>query len=98
MGLTTNKVDANHAQVRDELREILYDATVHDMSAAKNGFPDLCVGWRRMNWLFEVKPKARRTRLTNAQVKFHKNWQGQVHTVSSAAEAIAIMLREVCRA
>ena len=90
-----NKVDENHAQVRDELREVLHDGTIHDMSGAGNGFPDLCVGWRGLNFLIEVKRKQGGSRLTSRQATFHQNWQGQVAVCRTASEALAIMLREV---
>ncbi len=89
------KVDENHAEVRDELRAVLHDGVVHDMSKAGNGFPDLCIGWRGLNFLIEIKRKEGGSRLTNRQVAFHQNWQGQVAVCRSAAEALAIMLREV---
>jgi hypothetical protein len=72
------------------------DASVFDASACGEGFPDLVVGWRGRNYLFEVKnPDVRPSdrKLTEPQQAFHGSWQGQVHVVHSAAEMLAIMLR-----
>jgi hypothetical protein len=72
------------------------DASVFDASACGEGFPDLVVGWRGKNYLFEVKnPDVRPSdrRLTEPQEAFHGSWQGQVHVVHSAAEMLAVMLR-----
>jgi hypothetical protein len=90
------RTDHNHRDVVDELRETLPDASVFDASGTGAGFPDLVVGWRGTNYLFEIKdpekPKSARS-LTDAQDVFHLGWQGQVTVVHSAAEIIATIAR-----
>ena len=89
-----NKTDANHAAIRDELRVVLHDGVIHDCRSGHNGFPDLCIGWKGFNFLYEIKKKGG-SRLTNSQVSFHQNWQGQAAVCRSATEVLADMLREV---
>jgi hypothetical protein len=90
------RVDANQLATIKEFQRAMPDASVYDASACGEGFPDLVVGWRGRNYLFEVKnPDVRPSdrRLTEPQEAFHGSWQGQVHVVHSAAEMLAVMLR-----
>jgi hypothetical protein len=90
------RVDANQLATIKEFQRAMPDASVYDASACGEGFPDLVVGWRGRNYLFEVKnPEMSPSRraLTEPQEAFHGSWQGQVHVVHSAAEMLAIMLR-----
>lgn len=92
------RVDGNHREVVEGLRAALPEATVFDASGAGRGFPDLVVGWKGRNYLFEVKNGDQvpsRRRLTAAQVGLHGSWQGQVAVVCSAADILAVMAREV---
>lgn len=90
------KVDANHAEVVRALRSIGCD--VLDLSAVGKGCPDLLVVWPTAPFrqeLFEVKdgakpPSARR--LTPDQERFHAMWRGPIHVVTSADEALAVIL------
>lgn len=94
------RTDDNHKELVEELRQVLRGATVFDASGAGNGFPDLVVGWRGRNYLFEVKDGAKpasRRKLTDAQEKFHAQWQGQVSVVHSAAELVAEIARDAIR-
>jgi hypothetical protein len=90
------RVDKNQLGTIREFERAMPDASVFDASACGEGFPDLVVGWRGRNYLFEVKnPDVRPSdrKLTEPQVAFHGSWQGQVHIVHSAAEMLAVMLR-----
>ena len=90
------RVDKNQLEAIHAFKAAMPDASVFDASACGEGFPDLVVGWRGKNYLFEVKnPDVRPSdrKLTEPQEAFHGAWQGQVHVVHSAAEMLAIMLR-----
>jgi hypothetical protein len=90
------RVDKNQLEAIHAFKSAMPDASVFDASACGEGFPDLVVGWRGRNYLFEVKnPDVRPSdrRLTEPQEAFHGSWQGQVHVVHSAAEMLAVMLR-----
>lgn len=91
------KTDANHANVRDGLRQIP-GCTVRDTSGIGGGFPDLVVGMRGVTLMLEVKdgakaPSARK--LTAAQQNFVENWTGSpIWVVESLQQAVDIVLRE----
>lgn len=94
------RTDANHAEFREEIKEVLPEATLLDLSGAGQGCPDFALGvtlgGRKQNFFFELKdgskPESKRT-LTTAQQKLHVSWQGQMDVVHSAAEAVAVILR-----
>jgi len=53
------------------------------------GCPDILVGFRGRNYLFEIKiPGAKRT---PSQVKWHNEWRGEVHTISCAGDGLRII-------
>jgi hypothetical protein len=91
------KVDFNHAQIRDGLRQ-LPGCTVKDTSNIGGGFPDLVVGYKGHTLLVEVKdgekcPSARK--LTAAQNNFVDNWTGSpIWVVESLAQALDVLLKE----
>lgn len=85
------RVDANHAEVVAQFRELLPEASVFDLSGAGRGIPDILVGHNGFNYLFEIKdgskpPSARK--LTPAQKKLHESWQGQICVVTTATEMV----------
>lgn len=84
------KVDGNQAEIVELLRAIP-GCTVAVTSEVGNGFPDLVVGYRGSNFLFEVKdpeqPKHRHA-LTPDQERFHVAWTGQIQKVFGIAEII----------
>lgn len=83
------KVDRNQSEIVGALRAV--GASVKPMHAVGQGFPDLAVGFRGINYHLEVKdgslpPSARG--LTPDQIKHHAEWRGQVAVVTSAKEAL----------
>ena len=90
------RTDDNHADVVQEVRDALPEATVFDLSGTGKGAPDLLIGFGGRNYLVELKdgektPSARS--LTEAQQKFHGTWQGQVAIATTAAGVVAAILR-----
>lgn len=87
-------IDANHQQVVAALRKV--GATTLSLAAVGKGCPDLIAGFRGVNVLLEVKnPAADRgspTRLTPDEQTFHDGWGGQVTVVTSAEEAVRIVV------
>lgn len=91
------KVDTNQAEITAALRAI--GCSVVDLSACGGGIPDLLCGIGSRNWLLEVKrpgvagkKRGKRQAGTNdRQATFRERWRGQVATVSSAQEAIAVV-------
>lgn len=82
------KVDGNHKSIVDELRTIP-GVSVANTSALGNGFPDIVVGFRGQNWMFEIKdpeqPRSKR-QLTPYELDFHARWTGQIAVVTTAYE------------
>lgn len=81
--------DENHASVVRHL--VAVGATVTDLSDVGGGCPDLLVGFRRANYLLEIKDgskSASRRKLTWDQVLYHSTWQGQVCVVCDEKEAL----------
>jgi len=65
-----------------------------DTSQLGKGFPDLVIGFRGKNYLIEVKNPAKPLsdrQLTDDQKKFHSAWHGQVNTVETIDEILAII-------
>ena len=86
------KIDANQPDIVKHLRAI--GCSVKSIAAVGDGVADLLVGRRLVNVLIEVKdpsqPPSRR-RLTPDQVKFHKEWRGQIAVAETPQEAEAIV-------
>lgn len=85
------RVDANQSHLVAALRSF---ASVAVTSAVGKGFPDIVVGYRGRNYLFEIKdpkkpPSARR--LTEHESDWHRLWLGQVHVVETLDDCLRVM-------
>lgn len=81
------KVDANQAEIVSTLRSA--GISVHSTASIGKGFPDLICAKQDRMWLIEVKgPKGT---LTDDQVKFMSQWQGDVHIAHSPDDALRIV-------
>lgn len=88
------RVDANQAAIVSALRNV--GASVQILSEVGKGCPDLLVGWRGINLLFECKDGSKppsKIKLTPDELEWHSTWMGQVTVVVSPSEAVA-MLRD----
>ena len=84
------RIDDNQPEIVEALEAV--GASVMHLHAVGQGCPDLAVGFRGNNWFLEVKdgrkpPSARG--LTDAQLRWHMLWRGQVQVVNSVSEALA---------
>ena len=86
--LYRSRRDKNHAEIRDALRE--FGASVADTASLGDGFPDLVVGWNGVNYLLEVK--SGNGKLTPLEQQFAEDWRGQVITVRTVEESIALVI------
>jgi hypothetical protein len=87
------RTDANHKQIIDQIRQIPF-ASVFSTHELGKGFPDIVVGFRGINYLFEIKDgkkSASQKKLTEAEVKFHNNWMGQVHIIEKIEDILQIL-------
>jgi hypothetical protein len=86
------RVDANQAEIVAALRRV--GATVQPLHAVGKGCPDLLVGFRQKNFLFEVKDGRRppsERKLTTDEARWIGGWRGPVVVVTSAFEAIGFL-------
>lgn len=87
------RIDANHREVVQALRDI--GASVQSLADLGSGVPDLLVGFRGENYVFEVKdgslPPSKR-KLTPDEREWHEAWRGRVSTVFSPEDALKAIL------
>lgn len=81
------RVDANQAAIVAGLRQI--GASVIHLHRVGQGCPDLLVGYRGRNYLFEVKTA--RGDLTDEQRELHLTWPGQVGIIRTLDDALCRM-------
>ena len=86
------RVDVNQAEIVEILRGM--GCSVQHMHELGKGAPDILVGYRGDNYLFEIKdpgkpPSARK--LTDDEQRWHERWRGQVAVVTSAYDVIEIL-------
>ncbi len=83
------RIDDNQPDIVKDLRKI--GASVQSLAMVGQGVPDLLVGFRGENFLFEIKdgdkPPSKRN-LTSDEETWHMRWVGQVHTVNNIDEAL----------
>jgi Holliday junction resolvase len=77
------KVDSNQADIVAALEKAGCSVVV---CAQGEGFPDLICGLRGANWLLEVKSK--KGKLNDRQVRWHRDWRGQVSVVRTVEQAL----------
>ncbi len=81
------KVDKNHGQIVEALRGA--GASVQSLATIGKGCPDLVAAKSGCVWLIEVKgPKGK---LTPDQVEWIGNWNGVVHIVRTAEQALTLV-------
>lgn len=87
------KIDTNQNEIVTALRN--EGCSVQSLAAVGKGVPDLLVSNHKGElFLMEVKdgnkpPSARK--LTPDQVKWHDNWNSEIHIVLSAKQALEIV-------
>jgi len=77
--------------VRD-LRTI--GATVLDLSQVGFGCPDILVGFRRRNFLVEIKNPDTYGKLSDDQNEFHDAWRGEILLARASTHLIAELSRK----
>ena len=81
------RVDGNQAEIVADLRGI--GATVQHLHMVGKGCPDILVGYRGNNWLFEIKMK--NGKMTPDEITWHSDWNGRVITIRNSRMAIDLM-------
>ncbi len=79
------RLDNNQKKIVKRLRQCC--VSVQSLASVGDGCPDILVGFRGQNWLFEIKNlKGRGNKLTKNQESWHLNWRGRVHVVTTFDE------------
>ena len=90
--MRARKIDDNQNEIVKMLRRI--GCSVAITSMVGKGMPDLLIGFRKKNFLFELKDGNKtesRKRLTPDEEKFFNTWQGQVNKVETFDEILKII-------
>jgi hypothetical protein len=82
------RLDANQAAIVAGLRAV--GATVQSLASIGQGCPDLLVGFRGRNVLFEVKRPG--AQLTPAEAHWFDGWRGERRIVTTLDEAWAVLI------
>jgi hypothetical protein len=91
--MIVRKTDANHKDILTFLHHIPALSVFSAHSIGK-GFPDIVVGYKGLNYLFEIKDGKKsksQKQLTEAQKEFHKYWCGQITVVENINEILFIL-------
>lgn len=86
------KTDGNHASIVGDLRVL--GASVQSLATIGKGCPDILVGFRNRNFVFEIKDPSRprsKRRLTPDEQTWQSSWRGQVATIESFEAALKII-------
>ena len=83
-----SRTDGNQASVVAGLRKA--GARVQTLHEVGCGCPDILVGFRGINYLFEIK-RPQGSRLTDREVKWLEEWPGQASVITTLDEALRIM-------
>jgi len=85
------RVDSNQKQLVKELRAM--GASVAITSNIGNGFVDIVVGYKNVNYLFEIKdgdkPPSQR-KLTEDEERFFISWEGNCHVVKNIDDCLVV--------
>lgn len=88
------KIDINQSEIVSKLRQI--GCSVAVTSSLGKGFPDIVVGYRGVNHLFEIKndkmPPSKR-KLTAPEKNWMEAWKGSAYVVKNFEECLEILLR-----
>lgn len=86
------RLDLNQNDIVWGLRD--FGASVTSTASVGSGFPDIVVGYRGRNFLFEIKdpkkPPSQRT-LTEHELVWHAGWRGTANVIESLSQAIGIL-------
>ena len=87
------RTDANQKEIVKALRDVP-GCSVEVLCDVGGGVPDLLIGIRNRNFLLECKdgnkPPSKR-KLTDDQIVWHRDWQGQKAVVKNIEEALDVI-------
>ena len=88
------RIDRNQPEIVKAIRKIP-GATVRHTHVIGDGFVDIIVGFKGVNYLLEIKdpsqpPSARK--LTKDEQKFHNEWTGQKAVIETINDVLKLIL------
>lgn len=89
----TRKVDSNQADLVKQIRKIPGVSVLHIHVVGK-GAPDIIIGYRKRNFLIEIKDPAKcksQKKLTILEDQFHNTWKGQVYTAETFEDILWLL-------
>lgn len=92
MSFRFKKIDNNQTSIVKELRR--FGASVQSIASVGRGAPDLLVGYRAKNYLFEVKRRdgsPSQKQLTADELKWQEKWRGQCYVIDTAEQALRVI-------
>lgn len=81
------RLDNNQSAIVKRLRQCC--VSVQSLASVGMGCPDILIGFRGQNWLFEIKNPEQvpsKRRLTPDEELWHFGWRGRVHVVTTFDE------------
>ncbi len=87
MSFRYKKIDVTQPSIVKALRAV--GASVQSIAPIGKGCPDLLVGFRHQNYLFEVKTG--KEPLTADEVKWNARWAGECYIVNSPEGALKVI-------
>lgn len=90
--MRARKIDSNQPRIVEQLRAL--HVSVRVLSMVGEGFPDLELGFRRQNFLIELKDPAQppsKRRLTEDEQEFFDTWHGQVNKCETLEEILVVI-------
>jgi|TARA_R100000049_G_C1934580_1_gene78451 Holliday junction resolvase len=86
------RVDVNQKEIVLALRRV--GCSVLILSNVGGGCPDICVGYKGINYLFEIKDGTKtpsQRKLTPDEKKFFDTWEGHCNIVGSVKDCMDIL-------
>lgn len=90
-GMRGKRVDSNQAAIVKALRKIP-GVSARSTAGVGDDFTDIIVGYKRRNYIFEVKRNdvvPSKQRLRPGQQKFKDGWHGQCDTITSLDDVLS---------
>lgn len=93
--MRVKKTDANQARIMKQCRQIpgVSVVTIHEVG---KGLGDILLGFRKINYIIEIKDGSKvksARKLTPAEEKFHKEWQGQISVAETIEDIVKLINR-----
>ena len=90
--MRAKRIDTNQNQVVKNLRQLGISVAITSMLG--KGFPDLVIGYKKRNYLIELKDgkKAKsQKKLTECEEEFFNAWKGQINVCENIDDILKLL-------